>query len=357
MKKKILAGILCAVSLFPMTVHADLMNYEAADNVYKQDNQKAARYEISDGGAGMVQVLAWSDTVYVSVQETALYAQPGEQAKAVGTAILGTALNRVGVCDNGWSKVRLEGDSALIGYVPDTALSDHTGLEEVSETVTVLADSDILSFPGRKDGEVVGTLLEQEQVVRTGKINDVWSRVTYTDMEGQEQTGYVATSALDVQEATGSDVTETVEDGETIEAGVISESKGQGIFADAVEEINGGISRENGVQIGEAVPVSSDANLIYLGNFRITHYCPCSICCGPWADGITSTGVTATTNHTIAVDPTQIPYGSQVVINGQVYVAEDCGGAIKTNCIDIYVASHEEGESKGVYYTEVYLIQ
>ena len=102
---------------------------------------------------------------------------------------------------------------------------------------------------------------------------------------------------------------------------------------------------------------SSDASLKPLGTFRITHYCPCSICCGPWANGITSTGVTATTNHTIAVDPTQIPYGSQVVINGQVYVAEDCGGAIKKNCIDIYVASHEEGERKGVYYTDVYLIQ
>ena len=66
-----------------------------------------------------------------------------------------------------------------------------------------------------------------------------------------------------------------------------------------------------------------------------------------YANGITSTGVTATTNHTIAVDPSQIPYGSKVVINGQVYVAEDCGGAIKTNCIDIYVATHAEGEGKG----------
>ena len=56
-------------------------------------------------------------------------------------------------------------------------------------------------------------------------------------------------------------------------------------------------------------------------------------------------------NRTIAVDPTQIPYGSKVVINGQVYVAEDCGGAIKHNCIDIYVATHQEGEDKGVYYT------
>ena len=49
-----------------------------------------------------------------------------------------------------------------------------------------------------------------------------------------------------------------------------------------------------------------------------------------------------------------IPYGSKVVINGQVYVAEDCGGAIKKNRIDIYVATHAEGEAKGTYDTEVY---
>ena len=67
--------------------------------------------------------------------------------------------------------------------------------------------------------------------------------------------------------------------------------------------------------------------------------------------------MTATTNRTIAVDPSQIPYGSKVVINGQVYVAEDCGGAIRTNCIDVYVATHSEAEQKGVFYTEVYLLQ
>ncbi len=50
------------------------------------------------------------------------------------------------------------------------------------------------------------------------------------------------------------------------------------------------------------VAVSSDASLIPLGTFKITHYCSCSICCGPWANGITSTGVTATTNRTIAVE-------------------------------------------------------
>ena len=57
------------------------------------------------------------------------------------------------------------------------------------------------------------------------------------------------------------------------------------------------------------------------------------------------------------MNPSQIPYGSKVVINGQVYVAEDCGGAIVDNCIDVYVASHQEGEDLGVYYTDVYLLE
>ena len=67
--------------------------------------------------------------------------------------------------------------------------------------------------------------------------------------------------------------------------------------------------------------------------------------------------VTATTNRTIAVDPTVIPYGSKVVINGQVYVAEDCGGAIKNNRIDIYMGSHAEALNSGVFDVEVYLLE
>lgn len=41
--------------------------------------------------------------------------------------------------------------------------------------------------------------------------------------------------------------------------------------------------------------------------------------------------------HTIAVDPTVIPYGTEVLINGNVYIAEDCGSAVKGNIIDIFV--------------------
>lgn len=72
-----------------------------------------------------------------------------------------------------------------------------------------------------------------------------------------------------------------------------------------------------------------------------TAYCPCKKCCGK-TDGITSTGAKATAGRTIAVDPSIIPYGTEVIINGHTYVAEDCGGAVKGNDIDIFFNSHEE---------------
>ncbi|EJX00038.1 protein containing 3D domain protein [gut metagenome] len=250
-----------------------------------------------------------------------------------------------------------KGEKTVIGYVPNGDLSDKIQMKKFKDRVTMAKDADILDYPGRKDGQVIGEVLELDEVKRTGTINNIWSRILFQDEKGKKRVGYIPTTSIKGEEKTEVVLADTLD--EKKGTGTIHKSKGKGVFAEAVDEVGAGGSRlnKNGVQEGTPMAVSSDAVLRSLGTFRITHYCPCSICCGPWANGITSTGVTATTNHTIAVDPSQIPYGTKVVINGQVYVAEDCGGAIKNNCIDIYVGSHEEGERKGVYYTEVYVIQ
>lgn len=70
-----------------------------------------------------------------------------------------------------------------------------------------------------------------------------------------------------------------------------------------------------------------------LGVFKITHYCACSICCGEYSNGITASGTTAQAGRTIAVDPSLIPLGSSVVINGHTYVAEDTGALSKETAL------------------------
>lgn len=93
----------------------------------------------------------------------------------------------------------------------------------------------------------------------------------------------------------------------------------------------------------------------YLGRFKVTAYCPCSKCCGK-ADGITATGTKVKQGRTIAVDPKIIPLGSKVEIDGHTYIAEDVGGAIKGNTIDLFFNSHDEANQWGVKYKEVYSI-
>lgn len=95
---------------------------------------------------------------------------------------------------------------------------------------------------------------------------------------------------------------------------------------------------------------------ISLGEFTVTHYCPCAKCCGK-SDGITYTGTQATEGRTIAVDPNVIPLGSEIIIEGQAYIAEDVGGAIKGNKLDIFVDSHQEAINRGKIKREVKLMQ
>lgn len=102
-----------------------------------------------------------------------------------------------------------------------------------------------------------------------------------------------------------------------------------------------------------STPSQSTEGKQSIGTFRISHYCPCYYCCGAWGNA-TASGTMPTVGRTIAVDSRIIPLGSRVIINGNVYVAEDTGGSIKGNKIDIFVGSHSIALRNGVYYAEVY---
>lgn len=92
---------------------------------------------------------------------------------------------------------------------------------------------------------------------------------------------------------------------------------------------------------------------VYLGRYKITHYCACSSCCGEYT-GLTASGTVATAGRTASAS-SEFEFGTKVEIDGNVYVVEDRGG-FSENTIDIFCDSHQEALEKGSYYTDVYII-
>lgn len=88
---------------------------------------------------------------------------------------------------------------------------------------------------------------------------------------------------------------------------------------------------------------------------KLTAYCAENYphICNDGDSSTTATGTKPTPGRTIAVDPKVIPYGSKVTINGHTYIAEDCGGAVKGNRVDILFATHKEALAFGIQYADV----
>lgn len=73
----------------------------------------------------------------------------------------------------------------------------------------------------------------------------------------------------------------------------------------------------------------------------------------------TAIGTWAKVKHTIAVDPKVIKYGSKIYIPelNFIGVAEDCGSAIKSNKIDIFMGSYKEAMSWGIKTITIYVLE
>lgn len=99
--------------------------------------------------------------------------------------------------------------------------------------------------------------------------------------------------------------------------------------------------------------------LMSLGKFVATAYTIDT--CGKTPNhptyGITKSGTCATSGRTVAVDPEVIPLGTTIIINGHEYVAEDTGGDIKGNRIDICFNTIEEALQFGRQTVEVFIYE
>ncbi len=380
--RKILAVMLTVslVIVCPAGVKAATLDYKAAINKIEAKGTPAMIQYFEDGKGNKGKMVAFTGEAYSSSASLKIREHPNIDATSIKSVSFGELVDRVGLCDNGWSKLVVEEDGKKVyGYAESYYLSTDPLIKKMNEKLAVREDAQVLNFPGIRDGLSVGEVSEGDRVTCTGMCSDNWSRISYTNDSGKKVTGFVQNSVLseikeepkdggkkpsesengtDLENEQESEEQDGLLEGEAV-IGPSSEGS-DSIWAKAVtENLQDSTEAANAIIVneGEAVNVSATAKLERLGDFRITHYCACSICCGPYSGmNSTASGAVPVTNHTIAVYPKQIPYGTKVVINGQVYVAEDCGSGIKKNCIDIYVGSHEEACSKGMYHTDVYLL-
>lgn len=107
--------------------------------------------------------------------------------------------------------------------------------------------------------------------------------------------------------------------------------------------------------VDESTPVDNNTEYgKYIGNFKITHYCPCSICNGGWGPYTAWAGALIP-GQTIAVNPKIIPKLAWVYVDGYgLRRAEDTGSGIGEYHIDMAVPTHALAMELGVVYKDVY---
>lgn len=105
----------------------------------------------------------------------------------------------------------------------------------------------------------------------------------------------------------------------------------------------------------EAKKKAQENSLINKGTFRISFYTGSPDEGGCW----TAIGTRVSPWYTVAVDPSVIPLGTKLKIEGfsGTFVAQDTGSAIYGNRLDLAVSSKSEANNLGIQYRKVYIVK
>ena len=307
---------------------------------------------------------AWENKAIVTVDEDQfvyMRSEPNTEGSILGImphGAAGTVIENKG----DWSYV----NSGMIdGYVSNDYLAfGEEALEIAEETCGYVAyvesyQANIRKGPSLKE-EVIDTVGEG-MYFEVIEQNNGWVKIKYT----KDQEAYMSESVVDVFLATGVAVyIDEVFEPEEEEEPEVTEEADNSYTESSSSKVSTESSYTETYEESSNTSSSSASSADYVeeepvveavaGNesvFKITAYCPCSTCCGAYSNGQTASGTTCTPGRTIAVDPSIIPIGTTVYIDGVPYVAEDTG--VSGYKIDIYMSSHVEALNWGVRYCTV----
>ena len=213
-------------------------------------------------------------------------------------------------------------DTNIVGAGVHDAIDDEP--EEIYTYSTTIVK--VRREPIADESNVVGLIPVGAEMLWIEDVDDMWSKVKINDVEYFICKDYITTIAP-----------------ENVISILNIEPTHEGVYF---------VNKSSGEEV-------INPNYVSLGTFKLTAYCPCSKCCGKWANDasvkVGSIGVPLVQGTSIAVDPKVIPYRSSVYIDGHEYKAHDCGGSIKGNRIDVYFEDHNVALQFGVQYKEVFI--
>lgn len=187
---------------------------------------------------------------------------------------------------------------------------------------------------------------ERRRVRQAERVASTWKTLAYAALVAAIVIEVIAILAVLAIRAAGADI--TPESATQAAAPTVAVLTTQAIQAAQEEPEN------------ELIEAALLAQAHVIEDCTVTHYDVCVECCGK-ADGITASGTWATPGVTVAVDPSVIPLGSDVLVDygdGEIhyYRANDVGAAVKGNRIDLCVSSHDEALQLGRRAATVYWV-
>lgn len=105
-------------------------------------------------------------------------------------------------------------------------------------------------------------------------------------------------------------------------------------------------------------------NLVYLGEFRVTAYCSCEICCGQWAENRPNGIVYGASGEELVAGvscASPLPFGTVLEVEGVgTYIVQDRTASwvvdkYGENIVDIYFDDHQAALEFGLQYRNVYM--
>ena len=90
----------------------------------------------------------------------------------------------------------------------------------------------------------------------------------------------------------------------------------------------------------------------------VSFYCPCKICCGKWAGGLTSTGTWPEQKFSLACNKAWTRQGKKFFIPSfGLTECEDTGSKIQGTHVDMFVETHAEAVRLGIKKVTAYEVK